>query len=40
MIIPWRIPTMPEIERLTITMPPELAAVVRQAVETGDSSPP
>ncbi|MFY9970426.1 MAG: type II toxin-antitoxin system ParD family antitoxin [Roseiarcus sp.] len=27
---------MPEIERLTITMPPELAAVVRQAVETGD----
>jgi antitoxin ParD1/3/4 len=32
----WRIPTMPEIERLTITMPPELAAVVRQAVETGD----
>jgi antitoxin ParD1/3/4 len=33
---PWRIPTMPEIERLTITMPPELAAVVRQAVETGD----
>jgi antitoxin ParD1/3/4 len=33
---PWRIPTMTEIERLTITMPPELAAVVRQAVETGD----
>jgi putative addiction module CopG family antidote len=27
---------MPEIERLTITMPPELTAVVRQAVETGD----
>jgi antitoxin ParD1/3/4 len=27
---------MPEIERLTVTMPPELAAVVRQAVETGD----
>ena len=27
---------MPEIERLTITMPPELAAVVKQAVETGD----
>ena len=27
---------MTEIERLTITMPPELAAVVRQAVETGD----
>ena len=27
---------MPEIERLTITMPLELAAVVRQAVETGD----
>src|SRR5271170_8324278 len=27
---------MPEIERMTITMPPELAAVVRQAVETGD----
>ena len=27
---------MSEIERLTITMPPELAAVVRQAVETGD----
>ncbi len=27
---------MPQIERLTITMPPELAAVVRQAVETGD----
>ena len=27
---------MPEIERMTITMPPELAAVVKQAVETGD----
>jgi antitoxin ParD1/3/4 len=27
---------MPEIERLTITMPPELAAVVKQAVATGD----
>lgn len=27
---------MAEIERLTITMPPELAAVVRQAVESGD----
>ena len=27
---------MPEIERLTITMPPELAAVVKQAVEAGD----
>ena len=27
---------MPEIERLTITMPPELAAVVKDAVETGD----
>lgn len=27
---------MPEIERLTITMPPELAAVVKQAVDTGD----
>jgi antitoxin ParD1/3/4 len=27
---------MAEIERLTITMPPELAAVVKQAVETGD----
>ena len=27
---------MPEIERLTVTMPLELAAVVRQAVETGD----
>ncbi len=27
---------MSEIERLTITMPPELAAVVKQAVETGD----
>ena len=27
---------MPEIERLTITMPVELAAVVKQAVETGD----
>jgi putative addiction module CopG family antidote len=27
---------MPEIERLTITVPPELAAVVKQAVETGD----
>ena len=27
---------MPEIERLTITMPLELAAVVKQAVETGD----
>src|SRR5271166_5319799 len=34
--IHWRSPTMPEIERLTITMPPELAAVVKQAVETGD----
>jgi antitoxin ParD1/3/4 len=31
-----RIPPMHEIERLTITMPPELAAVVKQAVETGD----
>jgi antitoxin ParD1/3/4 len=29
-------PAMPEIERLTITMPAELAAVVKQAVETGD----
>ena len=27
---------MPEIERLTITMPPELAAVVKQAVATRD----
>lgn len=27
---------MPDVERLTITMPPELAAVVKQAVETGD----
>ena len=27
---------MPEIERLTITMPAELAAVVKQAVATGD----
>ena len=27
---------MPEVERLTITMPPELAAVVKQAVATGD----
>ncbi len=27
---------MPEIERLTITMPSELAAVVRQAVDAGD----
>ena len=27
---------MPEIERMTITMPPELAAVVKPAVETGD----
>jgi antitoxin ParD1/3/4 len=31
-----RIASMSEIERLTITMPPELAAVVKQAVETGD----
>lgn len=28
--------TMPGIERLTVTMSPELAAVVKQAVETGD----
>jgi antitoxin ParD1/3/4 len=27
---------MAEIERLTITLPPEMAAVVKQAVETGD----
>jgi len=27
---------MPGIERLTVTMSPELAAVVKQAVETGD----
>lgn len=27
---------MPDIERLTITMPAELANVVREAVETGD----
>jgi antitoxin ParD1/3/4 len=27
---------VPEIERLTVTMPAELAAVVKQAVETGD----
>jgi len=27
---------MPQIERLTITMPPELAAVVKQAVAAGD----
>ena len=27
---------MAEVERLTITLPPEMAAVVRQAVETGD----
>lgn len=27
---------MSEIERLTITLPPEMAAVVKQAVATGD----
>ncbi len=27
---------MPEIERLTITMPGEMAAVIKAAVETGD----
>jgi antitoxin ParD1/3/4 len=27
---------MAEIERLTITLPPEMAAVVKQAVKTGD----
>ena len=27
---------MADVERMTITMPPELAAVVRRAVETGD----
>ena len=27
---------MAEVERLTITLPPEMAAVVKQAVETGD----
>ncbi|MCJ2060965.1 type II toxin-antitoxin system ParD family antitoxin [Methylobacterium sp. J-048] len=27
---------MPEIERLTVTMPAEMAAVVKQAVESGD----
>ena len=27
---------MSDIERLTITLPPEMAAVVKQAVETGD----
>ena len=29
-------PAVPEIERLTITMPVELAAVVKQAVAAGD----
>ena len=28
--------TMPDIERLTITLPAEMAAVVKSAVETGD----
>jgi antitoxin ParD1/3/4 len=28
--------TMPEIERMTITLPAEMAAVVKGAVETGD----
>jgi antitoxin ParD1/3/4 len=27
---------VPEIERLTVTMPAELAAVIKEAVETGD----
>jgi antitoxin ParD1/3/4 len=36
MRMPLENSAMPEIERLTITMPPELAAVVKQAVATGD----
>jgi antitoxin ParD1/3/4 len=31
-----RRPTMPEIERLTITLPSEMAAIVKGAVEGGD----
>ena len=35
---PWRLPILPEIERLTVTMPPELAAVVRQADDYASTS--
>jgi antitoxin ParD1/3/4 len=35
MILTWRI-AMSEIERLTITLPSDMAAVVRGAVEDGD----